>query len=242
MQMPKRFSDTEKWKKPFIRSLASEYKLFWLYILDDCDHAGIWQVDIEIAEIKLGIKLSLEKARGLFSSKVVAFDNGTKWFIPGFIDFQYGELSDQNRAHKSVIVQLNKYKLMGHLSPLEGAKDKDKELDMDKDKDIPPVKKSWNTKPTYQEVSDLPEIKIGSAIELLKITKQVDVSKSRVTGIWEVFKVQNLTGEKYYADLGAVHSHFINWIKTQRFEDIKQLADTNINARLKETLALKRSA
>jgi hypothetical protein len=132
--MAKRFSDTEKWKKPFIRTLPSEYKLFWLYLLDDCDHAGIWHVDLEIAEIKLGIKLSIEKARGLFSSKVVAFDNGTKWFLPGFIAFQYGELSELNRAHKSVIAQLNKYDLMGHISPLEGAKDKDKDKDMDKDK------------------------------------------------------------------------------------------------------------
>ena len=38
--MAKRMTDTDKWKKGFIRSLPSKYKLFWLYILDDCDPFG----------------------------------------------------------------------------------------------------------------------------------------------------------------------------------------------------------
>ena len=55
--MAKRFTDTEKWKKPFIRGLQGAYKLLWLYICDDCDHAGIWQVDIEVAQIRIGEKM-----------------------------------------------------------------------------------------------------------------------------------------------------------------------------------------
>jgi hypothetical protein len=64
--MAKRLTDTDKWKKPFIKELPVEYKLFWLYILDDCDHAGVWQVDVEVAEIRLGTKLSIQKAQGYF--------------------------------------------------------------------------------------------------------------------------------------------------------------------------------
>ncbi len=43
--MSKRFADTDKYKKPFIRNLPAAYKLLWDYICLDCDHAGIWQVD-----------------------------------------------------------------------------------------------------------------------------------------------------------------------------------------------------
>ena len=39
--MAKRFTDTDKWKKGFIRNLPTKYKLLWLYILDDCNHAGV---------------------------------------------------------------------------------------------------------------------------------------------------------------------------------------------------------
>ena len=49
--MAKRMTDSDKWKKGFIRGLAPKYKLFWLYILDDCTHAGIWETDFEVASI-----------------------------------------------------------------------------------------------------------------------------------------------------------------------------------------------
>ena len=118
--MAKRFTDTDKWKKGFFKSIPLEYKLFWLYILDDCDHAGIWYVDFEIAEIRLGTKLSKEKARGFFAGRVVEFDSGTKWFIPDFIGFQYGNLTEKNKMSKPVFSLLSKYSLMGHLSPING--------------------------------------------------------------------------------------------------------------------------
>lgn len=78
--------------------------------------------------------------------------------------------------------------------------------------------KVFINKPKAENFNGLPEIKIGSVIQLIKITKQVDVSEKDVSGLWEVFKIQNLTGKKYYEDEDAVYSHFINWSKTQKIE------------------------
>lgn len=78
---------------------------------------------------------------------------------------------------------------------------------------------TFNTMPTADDVGELPEIKIGSVRELIKITKGQDAAAEKIIGMWEIFKVQNLTGKKYYPDVGAVHSHFINWIKTQNFKN-----------------------
>lgn len=72
--------------------------------------------------------------------------------------------------------------------------------------------------PKAEDVGELAEIKIGAAIELLKITKQQDISPPEILAMWEVFKKQNCTGSKYYADHSAIESHFINWLKTQKFE------------------------
>lgn len=145
--MSKRMTDTEKWKKKFIRGLDSPYKLLWLYLMDDCNHAGIWEVDIEVARIRTGVvfdeNIALEKFRG----KILSFDQGEKWFIPDFIEFQYGVLKESNRVHISVIEILQKYNLMDYLqnkpliSPLQGVKDKAKDKDKDKAKakeEIPP--------------------------------------------------------------------------------------------------------
>lgn len=137
--MAKRFSDSEKWKKPFFRSLQAPYKLFWLYILDDCDHAGIWHVDIEIAEIKIGEKIDKQTAINQFNGKINVIQNGEKWFIKDFIEFQYGTLNPLNRVHESVIKILKKENLINEnmelISPLQGAKDKDKDKGKDKEKD-----------------------------------------------------------------------------------------------------------
>jgi hypothetical protein len=138
--MAKRFTDTEKWKKPFIRGMKAPYKLLWLYILDECDHAGVWQVDFDVAQIKIGEKLNKETALRCLKEKVTVFDNGEKWFIPEFIEFQYGVLNPDNRAHNSVIHILQKHNLIEGgtkplTSPLQGAMDKDMDMDKDKDKD-----------------------------------------------------------------------------------------------------------
>ena len=148
--MAKRFTDTAKWQKKFIRELPARYKLLWLYILDECDHTGIWHVEMDIATIRLGVTLDTNKALQLFGDKIIAFDNNTKWFIPSFIDFQYGELNPKNRVHWSVISELKKYNLLdfleevnkGLISPLEGAKDKYKDMEKEKEKKEKIAKKS----------------------------------------------------------------------------------------------------
>lgn len=140
--MGKRFTDTEKWKKPFIRGLQAPYKLLWLYICDDCDNAGIWQVDIEVAEIRVGEQLNLQKALEVFGDKVIPIDNGSKWFIPSFIEFQYPSgLSENNKAHTGIIKILEKYQNQIDLfkpltSPLHWAMDMDKEQDKEMDKEM----------------------------------------------------------------------------------------------------------
>jgi hypothetical protein len=130
--MPKRFTDTDKWKKPFIRGLPTPYKLLWFYILDDCNHAGIWEVDIEVAQIRTGEVFTEKLALEIFGDRVQKIAD-SKWFFPDFISFQYGELNEKNRVHFSIIHILNKYKIKGLTSPLQGVKDKDKDKEQDKD-------------------------------------------------------------------------------------------------------------
>jgi len=149
--MSKRFTDTNKYKKPFIRGLQGAYKLLWDYLYHDCDHAGIWIVDFQIAQIYIGDDMPINKNDALkyFNDgeiRIIEIDNNTKWFIPSFISFQYGILSEENRAHNSVIQILKKYELWnkGLITPLQGRKDKDKDMDKDKDKDMD-KEKTWKT-------------------------------------------------------------------------------------------------
>lgn len=66
------------------------------------------------------------------------------------------------------------------------------------------------------EFNSLPEMKANMSKELLRITKGVDASDSDISGLWEVFKEQNLTGKKYYNSDDDVYSHFFNWLNTKK--------------------------
>ena len=167
MLMAKRFTDTGKWSKPFLRGLDAPYKLLWIYILDECDHAGIWQVDIEVARVKLGVKVTLEDALKNFEGKVYSISDGEKWFIPNFIEFQYGHLNPDNRAHQSVLKLLKSNNIdINDLSTLQGPNkgltrglqgaaiapmDMDKDKDKDKDKEKENAKNEIPTEVKFLE-------------------------------------------------------------------------------------------
>lgn len=148
--MAKRFTDTNKYKKPFLRGLQGAYKLLWDFLYHDCDHAGIWIVDFEITQSYLGkdMPVNKEEALRLFNAdevRIIPIDNGKKWFIPSFIEFQYGKLTEKNRAHVNVITILLKYGLIDQslqlknrnepASPLQGAKEKEQEKELEKEKE-----------------------------------------------------------------------------------------------------------
>ncbi len=152
--MAKRMTDTDKWKKRFLRELQPQHKLLWFYILDDCNHAGIWEVDIEVASIRVGENLVYDMLPQSFLDKIVIFDNGDKWFIPDFIEFQYGELNPNSNVHKSVIQLLDRHNLEGYLKGSQGVestpKDKDTDIVIAKEK----VKAKRFVKPSIDDVKE----------------------------------------------------------------------------------------
>ena len=135
--MPKRFIDTDLFRKPFMRSLEAPYKALWIYLLCECDHAGIWVVELDVAQMRMGLKLDPDKVLQRMGGAVVPVGDGSKWYLPDFVEFQYGQLNPANRVHASVIERLLKCGIDPNekvenkplASPLQGAKDKDKDKD-----------------------------------------------------------------------------------------------------------------
>lgn len=78
------------------------------------------------------------------------------------------------------------------------------------------VGEGWNTMPGPQECRlVLPEIKAGSAQQLMTLTGS-RVSIQQVFELWEIFKIQNFTGAKFYSSPSETYRHFINWSKSQK--------------------------
>lgn len=132
--MAKRFTDTEKWGDPWFRNLLPEYQRFWIYLLDRCDTAGVWEVDFEVVEFFLKQKYSEKEIINLLKGRIVIFDNQKKWFIPKFISFQYGRLDPFCNPHKSIFKLLSSYKLEGYLEGINTSNTRQDKTIQDKDK------------------------------------------------------------------------------------------------------------
>lgn len=138
--MGKRFTESDKWMDPWFRALRAEFKLAWLYLLDNCDNAGVIDIDRKLAEFQIGNALDWDEFETNCSDRIEKLPNG-KWWVVRFIEFQYGALSRDCRPHNPIFLSLARNGIdpervsKGFQKVFERAQDKDKEKDKDQDKE-----------------------------------------------------------------------------------------------------------
>lgn len=101
----KRFTDAEKFKDPWYLDLTLKEKVAWEYIISECDHAGIWKVNMKLLSFCIGEKFTKEDLKTSFARNIVVVDD-EHVFIPKFLKFQYGKLSLKSNIHQNVIKRL----------------------------------------------------------------------------------------------------------------------------------------
>lgn len=184
--MAKRFTDSDKWKNPWFRELDETYRWLWLYILDNCDAAGIWRIDFRLASYCIGKKINTREVEDYFENKIVLIDHD-KWFIPSFIEFQYGTLKEESRPHLSVIKILQKNGinsktltlLKEYPKGIQTLKDKeqDKDKDQDKEKDKEKGGEAFASDADREEVYKRYPKKVGKTDGLAKLKKRCPLKK-----------------------------------------------------------------
>ncbi len=106
----KRFTETDKWRDSWYRKLKPLSKLAFLYIVDCCDNAGVWDPDYELANFAIGAEVNWIEVQADFGDRLVILKDG-KWFLTRFIEFQYGELTPECRPHAKVLQLLKAHGL-----------------------------------------------------------------------------------------------------------------------------------
>lgn len=165
--MAKRLMDTNIDDKQWFVELTPTEKCFWWYVCLKCDHAGIWEVNFKKAGFLINDKLDEKRLRELFRDKYIEIDDGKRWYITGFIEFQYRckvkDLNSQNMAHLGVIRRLKEKGLYkGLCRGLKGSKDKEQVQVQEKDKEQ-----------DKEEITKETRSKIDRLIEKLKGKKNV---------------------------------------------------------------------
>lgn len=103
--MAKRFTDSDKYKDPWFRKLSPTCKMLFLFMCDDCNHAGIWKENLDTFNFIYKTSATKEDIDAM-GDKVLKVNQET-YLIQSFIKFQYGKLNPENKAHLGVIRALS---------------------------------------------------------------------------------------------------------------------------------------
>jgi len=122
MSKAKRLTDSNKWDDPWFMELENDYKLVWFYLLDKCDHAGIYKINLRLLNFHTQANIkgwaTLEEA---FGNRLVTISEEL-CFIPKFLKFQYHKgLNTNNNCLKSVRDILTKHNLNDKVIELFGS-------------------------------------------------------------------------------------------------------------------------
>ena len=152
--MAKRLTDTTKWNDSWFTDLPIDMKLVWIYILDTCDHAGVYKVNLKLLKFQTGTERTDIEIIEYLKERI--YIKADKWFIPKFIMFQYKNFFTSKTpaiiSAKELLISHNIIQPNDNVLPIiikelnnpyitldKGldndygtAKDKDKDKDMDK--------------------------------------------------------------------------------------------------------------
>jgi hypothetical protein len=138
--MPKRYMSTDLFHEDWFVELETDIKLFYIYSLLNCDHAGFLRVNFRVFNALNSTQLTPDTAFDAINREKPRLRkiSDRVWFLPDFIPYQYGDnFNPRNRVHHSVanLLEKNGIDIEGLTWGLDGAyqgvKDKDKEKEKD---------------------------------------------------------------------------------------------------------------
>jgi hypothetical protein len=107
--MAKRLHDTEIWEQDWFMDLPINYKLFFLYIKDKCDHSGIWRYNKSYFEAISSTKINTtDFLETINKDQIRIIDTkNNRWLLVAFCLFQYGSTIElKSPIHRGALKQL----------------------------------------------------------------------------------------------------------------------------------------
>jgi len=99
----KRFTETEKWNDPWFRKLPGVHKLTFLFLIENCNNAGFYELDLPHMAYLMNIKEDLLEGAIKGLSRGITEASGWVW-IHNFLRHQKNsELNWENLAHRQIV-------------------------------------------------------------------------------------------------------------------------------------------
>jgi hypothetical protein len=116
------FTETRKWVDSWFHRLSVEGKLLFFYFLENADHAGFIEVDIE--RIYFETSIPIEHIDACLKEIAKCYERRGNWiWLPNYLKYQRNDkLNPNNNSHKGIIrlieAQEHRFKgiweMMGH--------------------------------------------------------------------------------------------------------------------------------
>lgn len=101
-----------KWTSKWFRALSDKHKVFYLYVLDNCDNAGVISYDLDLIGYTLNNTYTKKELQSAFDGKAV-FVGEDKLVVKNYIAFQNGDVFDsKSRISASIRSTLNSHGLL----------------------------------------------------------------------------------------------------------------------------------
>lgn len=108
--MPRRFTITEKWTADkWFKGLSAPAKLLFIYLYENCDCAGIWEIDLE--DVAQRFNLNIEIIEQAFKEVGRCYVTDGEFIM--LVNFLYHQrnlpLNPGNNAHRGIIERLGRH-------------------------------------------------------------------------------------------------------------------------------------
>lgn len=130
--MAKRFTDTELWDKEWFMKLDCRLKCLVKFVRDKADLSGVWSPNWILANSYIGEPVNIEDLLSIDSGKQFKLIDGNKVFCIGFIEFQYGQLSEKSPVHRKIIQILKGHKIP-YQYPINRVQEEEEEKEKEKE-------------------------------------------------------------------------------------------------------------
>ena len=123
--MAKRFTDTEIWDKEWFMKLSPKLKCLVKMVRDKCDLSGVWSPNFTIASLYIGEKVTEQELLSIDGGRQFK-KSGEKIICLGFVDFQYGNLSEKSPVHRKILNLLEGHQIP-YIYPINRVKEEEKD-------------------------------------------------------------------------------------------------------------------
>jgi hypothetical protein len=210
--MSYRFTNSDKWTDSWFSDLSANAKLLFIFLYENCDNAGVYEVNKKFMLFLLGFQEEeLKNAIKEIGKAYIKSNDGTKIWLKNFLKHQkLTPLNWKNNAHKQIVMILREN--LEDKDKFKGCKEIEMMLPVMREEKVIPVVEE---KPKQKRTRRTTKFEKPTQQQVFEYMKEKDFVPAKVEAerFWNWFESNGWKVGKNPMKVwkGAVNTWIINW-------------------------------